>query len=111
MNAITTKHKLDFLSAIWDIDPSWREFKIGTVTGLWRSIEYPISAYEILAFKNQEPNNGHLDDVFEWFEYSCKRDNRPLIILDVINTDFKSYLIRERGFWCYDKDSLIKYFL
>ncbi len=94
-NSITTTHNLDFLSADWDLNPAFSCFKIGTVEGLWFCDGM---SYNIIAFQNSEPHNGHLDDVFEWFEYSCKRDGYSLRILELLNHKFKSHLINKRGF-------------
>lgn len=107
-----TVHDLEFYDMIWPKDPNWHEFKIGTVTGLWQTIQSPIPAYQILSFLNRSPGNGHLEDVFQWFENSCKRDNYCLIILEVWNQTFKKHLIEKRGFQLYQKEdeSLIKIF-
>ena len=47
----------------WDVD--FTHFKVGTVTGLWKTEG---KAYIILAILNHQPGNHHLDDMFEWFE-------------------------------------------
>lgn len=92
MNVIKTKHSLDFETAHSDFGT---HFKIGTCTGLWGSVN---GAYFILSVSNDEPGNGHLDDVFEWFEFSCKRDKRNLLILEIMNAPFYMHLISKRGF-------------
>ena len=96
--AIITTHKLEFLSRPWHIvidDEHWNQYKIGTVTGLWRATD---KSYEILAFENSETGNGHLNDVFEWFENSCKRDNKSFRIREMMNENFKTHLVVKRGF-------------
>ena len=112
-----TKHRLIFESAEWKSvlakailgnlfnREGWQIFRIGTVEGQWRSTE---TAYEILSITNNEPGNGHLDDVFEWFEYSCKRDGKDLIIREFWNNDFKEHCIKKRGFKLYGENDLIK---
>lgn len=95
MNAIETKHKLDFLSKPWERDPEWSVFKIGTCHGQWRCVN---DAYEILSIVNEFPGNGHFDDVLQWFEFACKRDKRSLRILEVWNKKFMKHLIKKRGF-------------
>ena len=96
-------HNLEFLSREWhplgvvgflDGD-GWQEFKIGTCCGQWRAVN---GAYEILSVINETPGNGHLQDVFDWFENSCKRDKRDLVILEVWNEKFLKHLIEKRGF-------------
>ena len=112
-----TKHKPIFESAEWKSvlakailgtlfnREGWQIFRIGTVEGQWRSTE---TAYEILSITNNEPGNGHLDDVFEWFGYSCKRDKKDLIIREFWNNDFKEHCIKKRGFKLYGENDLIK---
>jgi hypothetical protein len=106
MNAIKTTHNLDFEVAPPEFINS--RFRVGTCTGLWGSTD---DSYYILAVVNNKKHNGHLQDVFEWFEYSCKRDNRNLIVLEVWNRDFYKHLIR-RGFIPLDKEgkNVIKIF-
>jgi hypothetical protein len=89
-----TTHNLEFFSTdIWIGD--FRKFQVGTVGGAWRAT--PIS-YEILALDNSQPGNGHMIDVIEWFEASCKRDKRSLRILECWNLGFKKHLIEKHGF-------------
>ena len=87
-------HNLPFEVADW-ITPSFKRFRIGTCEGLWRSTA---SSYDILAIDNNVPGNGYLHDVFDWFEYSCKRDKKDFRILEVWNTGFEKHLIEKRGF-------------
>ena len=67
-------------------------------------------SYDILAVNNQEPGNGHFEDVMEWFESSCRRDGYNLRILEVWNSEFKHHLMTKRGFENYEEDNLIKKF-
>ena len=94
-----TTHKLDFEVAEHNINIdsnyNWMKFKVGTCYGLWSCSE---NSYNILAIKNSNKGNGHLLDVFEWFEFSCKRDKKTLIIMEVWNKRFKKYLIKKKGF-------------
>lgn len=106
-NALITQHKLDFLSAPWHRDPSWFLFKVGTCAGQWRATEL---FYEVLSIKNNKPGNGHLEDVFEWFEFSCKRDKKDLKVLEVMNVDFGKHLVNKRGFKHYMGCDYIKHF-
>lgn len=115
MNPIVTtpfksKHDLPFFTRRWYIDPNWFEFRIGTVTGLWH-YDKSIPAYCILAFKNENPGNGHFDDMFEWFSQSCIREKAPLIIQDIMNVRLYKHLVEKRGFVPYCAgDEVIKYF-
>lgn len=92
-NDLITTHELDFLSVHHPVHGNL--FKIGTCEGVWGSTP---DSYFILSVINTEPGNGHLNDVFEWFEFSCKRDNRNLIVLECINSNFYKHLITKRGF-------------
>jgi hypothetical protein len=108
--AFKTEHNLIFEVAEWPLNLDegnpWHKFRIGTCEGLWRDGG---SAYEILAIVNSTPNNGHLIDVFQWFEHSCKRDKKSLKIIELLNDDFKKHLIKKQGFKKF-KDGVIKYF-
>lgn len=99
-NVIATEHNLDFEIAPWEyghLDETivWKRFRIGTCEGVWSSND---KSYLILAVTNNRPGNGHLNDVFQWFEFSCQRDNKSLKILEVWNVDFKKHLLLSRGF-------------
>jgi hypothetical protein len=98
------------LGLIVEDDPygiPWRHFQIGTCVGQWRSVD---NAYEILLIINKERGNGHLDDVFEWFEYACRRDGKALRIREVMNERFGQHLVDKRGFVQEQNEDLIKYF-
>jgi len=104
---MTTKHDLPFLCVEWPLDGLWGPklgliaWKVGTVHGLYYCSE---QTYQIIAVINDIPNNGHLDDAFEWFEQSCKRDGRRLEITEFLNPSFAEHLIKKRGFkWLDDK--------
>ena len=107
-NAIKTKHNLDFEACPWDLNPMFMLYRVGTVRGQWFSTEH---AYIVVSFINDVPGNGHLDDVFEWFEFSCKRDNKALMIMEFMNDRFKKHCIEKRGFTPIPgKDDVIKIF-
>lgn len=105
-----TTHKLPFLSKRWDnpfnID-DWQEFKIGTCKGQWMPTQ---NTYDILGIVNYSPGNGHFTDVIEWFENSCKRDNKDLRIMEVMNKDFALHLVSKKGFTYQTDVDLIKRF-
>lgn len=97
MNTIVkfkSTHNLYFEVADWFYN-DFKRFRIGSIDGLWRSTSF---SYDILAIKNESPGNGHLQDVFDWFENSCRRDERSLRVLEVWNKKFKAHLIQKRGF-------------
>lgn len=93
---IDTKHHLHFYSRPWAGDPEWQDCKVGTVHGQW---QVRGGHYVILGIMNMIPGNGHLDDFFEWFEYSAKRDKTSIIILEIWNRKFYDHLISKRGFF------------
>lgn len=100
LNAIQTKHNLSFESAEWAFESSIKLFRVGTCEGQWCSID---DAYCIISVVNGVMHNGHLDDVFEWFEHSCKRDNKNLIVLECLNNLFYHHLLQKKGFVMLDK--------
>ena len=111
-NELITEHNLDFLSRPYPLSfkgqKLWMEFKVGTCSGLWQSTK---KSYIILAIRNAIPNNGHLNDVLQWFEHSCRRDKKSLVISEfIINQGFKKHLIDKRGFITHGKDDVIKKF-
>jgi hypothetical protein len=99
--AFRTKHNLQFENARWEVgeifrgDILFQKFRIGTVEGAWGVDK---ENYYILALQNHELNNGHFDDVLEWFENSCKRDKRNLVVCDLWNEALKLHFIRKRKF-------------
>lgn len=103
-------HSLDFLSRRWD-NPfnieGYQEFKIGTCIGQWIARE---KTYDILTVINDVPGNGHFQDVLDWFENSCRRDNKDLRILEVMNPGFRDHLLKKRGFIFHTTDDVIKLF-
>ncbi len=69
-----------------------------------------MDSYDILSIRNRCKHNGHLEDVFEWFEKSCRRDKKVFRVLEVWNKRFKRHLIEKRGFMRYGKCHLQKSF-
>lgn len=94
MQDFKSEHGLAFEVAPW-ITHEFSRFRIGTCEGLWRSTK---KSYDILAITNDKIGNGHLNDVFQWFENSCKRDKKSLRVLELWNEQFKQPLINKRGF-------------
>ncbi len=90
-----------------DKERPWMKFRVGTCEGLWRTTK---TSYDILAIINTNPGNGHLNDLLQWFEYSCKRDKRSLKVLEIWNSRLKKHLIEKRGFLELQNDTVIKQF-
>lgn len=99
-------NNLDFEAAPW-VTSHFIRFRVGTCEGLWRSTD---ESYDILAIHNNFPGNGHIQDVFDWFERSCKKDGKKLMVLEVWNSDFKKHLIEKRGFAESGPDNVEKMF-
>jgi hypothetical protein len=95
-NAIRTTHNLDFGACPDPYDSNVVRFKIGTCHGQYFST--PL-AFCILSIINDKPGNGHLTDVWEWFEYACRRDKRILMVCEFMNDRFKEHCIQKRGFF------------
>lgn len=99
-SAIRTTHGLTFEVSdhfkVLGMDDGygWMGFRIGTCEGLWTQ---KVGAYRILAIQNKEPHNGHLEDVFEYFEHACRRDKMPMVVHEVNNPALARILLR-RGF-------------
>jgi hypothetical protein len=117
MNHYISQHNLDFEIAPWDNifakeiakathdTTNWMRFRVGTCEGLWTSED---DSYTILAVTNNEPGNGHFDDVLGWFEFSCARDNKLLRIREVMNEFLAVHLVLKRGFKHEQGDDYIK---
>ena len=109
-----SEHKLDFEVAEWrptdsmPVSLTWQKFRVGTCDGLWGVTK---DSYNILAIRNRECGNGHLNDVFQWFENSCKRDNKSLRVLEIGNTNFMTHLVVKRGFKEIDSVTVEKKFI
>lgn len=95
-------HKLSFEAAEWEMAKvlPWLgggviRFRVGTCEGIYSVTD---KSYIIIAINNNAPGNGHLNDVFEWFENSCKRDKKSLCVADIINPLFFNHLKDKRGF-------------
>lgn len=108
MDSTRTLHHLDFLSSEDPWMDEFYEFKVGTCHGLWRSTS---DSYDILAIVNDEPGNGHLEDVFQYFEHSCRRDGKCLKIIEIWNERFKRHLITKRGFVETEQGDAVKTFV
>lgn len=125
MNAVITAHRLDFYHALWEPseisqmlldslpnddewpDIPWAVFKVGTCQGQYRKTP---EAYEILSIINDCPGNGHLEDLFQWFEYACRRSRLPLRMLRFTNDRFMQHLIEKHGFRMISDEDLEKTF-
>ena len=87
-------HNLPFEIAPFYADNVLR-YRVGTCTGIYN---WDANNYTIIAITNDNKGNGHLQDVFEWFENSCKRDKKNLLVAEIMNKGFMKHLIEKRGF-------------
>jgi hypothetical protein len=69
-------------------------FRVGTCEGLWRSTS---EAYEILAVVNHKRGNGHFKEAMLWFEQSCRRDRKALLVREIWNPRL-AFMLRRNGF-------------
>lgn len=104
-----TTHNLPFEATPWvfDLMMPLIKFRVGTCGGLYGCEG---KSYVIIALMNDEQGNGHLEDVFEWFENSCRRDKKSLRIVEIMNERFGKHLIEKRGFKRHGKNEVIKHF-
>ncbi len=107
MNDFITTHTLDFEMAdspynVIGYNDGHKMFRVGTCEGQWGVLN---DSYYILAIINSVKGNGHFNDVLQWFEYSCKMDDKNLLILECMNKNFYSHLISKRGFIALDKNN------
>jgi len=86
--------KLVFEISNW-IKPECIRFRMGTITGLWG--ETP-TTHDIIEIENSKPNNGHLQDVFNWFEGFCQKTNKDFRVTNITNQGFGKHLDEKRGF-------------
>jgi hypothetical protein len=99
-------HNLYFETAPF-YHPSATRFRVGTCTGIFSCDG---DNYIIIGIGNDKQGNGHLQDVFDWFENSCKRDKKNLMVVEIMNKPFMKHLIEKRGFKAIDNNNVIKYF-
>lgn len=96
---------------IFEVAPHFSEdtfnFRVGTCTGVY---SFNADNYIIIWIGNTENGNGHLQDVFDWFENSCKRDKKNLMVVELMNKRFMRHLIEKRGFVAIDDNNVIKKF-
>jgi len=94
----------------FEIAPHFEEgflnYRVGTCTGVYCWNE---KCYMILAIGNDKEGNGHLQDVFDWFENSCKLDKKNLMVLEIMNDRFKKHLLEKRGFIPCGEKNVIKF--
>jgi hypothetical protein len=102
-----SSHNLIFETAPFQYDPTVTRFRVGTCDGIYTVAP---GAYVIIAVTNSEPGNGHLDDVLEWFERSCRREGYSLRIAEFQNMRFKKHLIEKLGFKPYGINDVEKVF-
>lgn len=110
-NEFKSTNNLDFKSAEYKSrnphNQDLKTFKIGTCLGVWGVTK---DGYQIYKVTNTESGNGHFQDVIEWFEFSCKRDNGSLIFVNIPDGRLKKHLINKKGFKEDGQNNLIKEF-
>jgi hypothetical protein len=112
MNALKTTHDLDFLAAPWthpllpeSVTDGVMAFIVGTCDEQYQLTKHGL---EIVSVRNSVPGNGHLDDVFEWFEWSAKGNTQALYIRSFFNKRFKKHCIEKRGYTACGNNDVVK---
>lgn len=106
-NAVDTKHHLNFEATPWPRDNRIMAYRVGTCHGQYSFMD---GSLVLISIVNESPGNGHLEDVFEWFEYAAKAQRIPLVIAEFFNYRFKKHCIEKRGFLEYAKaNGVIKF--
>lgn len=85
--------------------PDTTRFRVGTCTGIF---SFDGGNYIIIGIGNDKQGNGHLQDVFDWFENSCKRDKKNLMVVEIMNKNFMKHLIDKRGFKAINNNNVVK---
>ena len=100
INQCVTTHKLDFLVEAAPPGSSFMLYQIGTCHGQWCCT---VDAYVIVSIVNEVAGNGHLDDVFEWFNHVAKREGKNLIVVKIMTVRFFKHLVFKRRFVALDQ--------
>ena len=87
--------------------PDVTRFRVGTCNGIF---SFDSDNYIIIGVSNDKQGNGHLQDVFDWFENSCQRDKKNLMVAEIMNRQFMKHLIEKRDFVAINNNNVIKYF-
>lgn len=105
--AFKRTHNLPFEIGDTYLTPDVRRFRVGTCTGIYSCNG---NSFIIIGVVNHHEGNGHLQDVFDWFENSCKREKVNLVVAEILNERFYKHLIDKRGFTAIDNMNVIKKF-
>jgi hypothetical protein len=70
-------------------------FFVGTCNGIF---DVNAEGVNIIGITNENPGNGHVDDVFEWFEYAAAGADTRLWVREIYNQRFKQRCLTKRGF-------------
>jgi len=96
----------ELLRSALKIDSAIVAFRVGTCHGIYTAKP---NAYQIIAINNECPGNGHFEDVLQWFEASCRRDNKSLMFVEIMNDKFGEHLKVKRGFKIKGKNAMKRY--
>lgn len=105
-----TEHELEYLQGEeTEIEPgrTMAGYRVGTCHGL---VCFTDDAIEILAVANEEPGNGHFNDVLQWFEYAAVDQGKILRVIELWNQPLKRHLIGKRAFIEQDSQTVYKDF-
>lgn len=113
-NAITTTHGLNFEQAdvpkekqdLLSLGIYLYDFRVGTVYGQWYHKNNELCIFAIF---NSVPGNGHVKDVFEWFEFACKEQKKNMRVTCILSNEF-ARMLELNGFSREGRDFIKKYF-
>lgn len=81
-------------------------YKIGTCHGFYRSTNLSV---DIIAMVNDEPGNGHFDDVLQWFTEIARLEGKLLRVVEIMNPEIATRLIQFYGFHAIDAKTVVKH--
>jgi len=84
-----------FSDTMYDEVTHWSWAKVGTCHAFYGETEIE---FDIFGVGNSKKNNGHFNDLVEWFEYLAAIRNKNLLFSHFENLDLKRHMINKRGY-------------
>jgi hypothetical protein len=83
------------------------KFICGTVDGIFTVEKERVV---MIGIGNMQPGNGHITDVFQWFERACRELKKNFWIVEIINEGFYRHLVEKHCFQIVTNKQVIKRF-
>lgn len=83
------------------------KFICGTVDGIF-TVER--DRIVMIGIGNMDPGNGHVVDVFQWFDRAAKELKKDFWVVEIINAGFHRCLVERHGFQIATNKSVYKIF-